>query len=390
MTTAISPLTELQGTLTKMQPQFAAALPPQIPPAKFERVLLTAVQNNVLLVQANRQSLFNACMKAAQDGLLPDGREAALVTYKTRDGGLTAQYMPMVGGILKKVRNSGELSSLDAQVVYENDKYDSWIDEKGQHFKFKKARKDRGAVVLTFAYAITKDGALYFEEMTEDDVQAVRNVSRAKDSGPWSGPFADEMRRKTAIRRLSKRLPMSTDLEDFHRVIQSDDDMYDLKGEDAAKPEPSTKPTRLGKIIDATVSASEVVKAPVLEEPPADRPEPEPEAAPEPEPPAAVDITNGTVIDGVIEDVMTKSGTANGKPWTKYGCKIKGNWYSSFSSTHYAVMQEAHKERLVVRVAFIPETKDIKGKATVFRNIETIRPLTTNDVDVLNGEELPI
>ena len=59
--------------------------------------------------------------------------------------------------------------------------------------------------------------------MTEKQVTDVKNVSRSKDSGPWSGPFAEEMWKKTVIRRLSKRLPMSTDVED---TIRRDDDLF--------------------------------------------------------------------------------------------------------------------------------------------------------------------
>jgi len=92
----------MRGTLVKMQPEFAAALPPQIPVEKFIRTTLTAVQMNPDLLQADRRSLLGACMKAAQDGLLLDGREAAPVIFNTKDG-KKVQYMPMVGGILKKM-----------------------------------------------------------------------------------------------------------------------------------------------------------------------------------------------------------------------------------------------------------------------------------------------
>jgi hypothetical protein len=44
-------------------------------------------------------------VKLAQDGLLPDGREAAVVMF-----GNKAQAMPMIAGILKKVRQSGEVA----------------------------------------------------------------------------------------------------------------------------------------------------------------------------------------------------------------------------------------------------------------------------------------
>lgn len=220
----LTPIAAFRHTLDKLGPQIKDALPAHVTVEKFQRVTLTALQQTPALLDADRGSLLGACMKAAQDGLLPDGREAALVIFGGRDG-KRVQYMPMVAGILKKVRNSGELKTINAHVVYTNDEYESWVDDTGEHFKHKKARTDRGDPMMTYAYAITKDGGFYFEEVDEESMTAIRNVSRAKDAGPWSGPFADEMRRKSAMRRLSKRLPMSTDLDDFMR---RDDELTDF------------------------------------------------------------------------------------------------------------------------------------------------------------------
>lgn len=226
------PIEQLRDQVIQLQPQFAMALPPHIQPEKFVRVTMTAIQNNPDLLTCDRQSLLSSCMKCAADGLLPDGREAAFVTFNTKSGGLVAQYIPMVGGICKKARNSGEIATIDAQVVYEKDQYEAWADEKGQHFKHVKERGDRGNPILTYAYAITKDGGFYFEEVDETQMGAIENASRAKN-GPWKGAFRDEMKRKSALRRLAKyRLPSSTDLDE---VIRRDDELFDFDGKKAAK-----------------------------------------------------------------------------------------------------------------------------------------------------------
>ena len=225
--------------LDKMAAQFKAALPAHIPVERFVRIVLTSVNSNpdlfrVAATTEGRRSLFESATKAAQDGLLPDGREGAFVVYNVNlaKKGQQPRYvelirwMPMVGGICKKVRNSGEVAMIDAQVVHEKDEYESWTDEKGPHFKHKRARGDRGKPVATYAYATTKDGPSFFEELDEKDMDAIKSVSKAKDSGPWGGPFANEMRRKSAIRRLAKyRLPSSSDIDE---VIRRDDDLYDL------------------------------------------------------------------------------------------------------------------------------------------------------------------
>ena len=262
MTTELTVVNEVRGALEKMQPQFKLALPPHVPPEKFVRVLMTAVQATPKLLEADRQSLYQAAMKSAADGLLCDGREAALVTFNTKSGTLV-QYMPMIAGILKKVRNSGELESVSAQVVYEHDIFEFQLgDNETISHKWPALGVDRGKPIGAYAIAHIKGGGIYREVMTEAQIQSVRNVSRAKDSGPWSGPFADEMRRKTVLRRLAKRLPMSTDLE---TVMQADDPMFmpEVPAKEPERtektivsdPEPAPagkrRPRNLGKVVDS-------------------------------------------------------------------------------------------------------------------------------------------
>ncbi len=244
-TKALAPIDQFRGALTAMQSQFSMVLPPQIKPDKFLRVVMTAVQQTPDLLQADRQTLFNACMKAATDGLIPDGKEAALVTFNTNKGTKQApnyvkavQYMPMVAGILKKVRNSGELASITALDVYENDEFEYWVDSDGEHLKHRPLMfGDKGQLKGTYALAKTKDGAVYIEVLDLQQLNAIQAVSRG-EYGPWKSAFAGEMRKKSAIRRLSKRLPMSTDVE---VVVQRDDDLFDLDQQEQETQTPEKK-----------------------------------------------------------------------------------------------------------------------------------------------------
>lgn len=227
-------------------------LPAHISEDRFVRTVLTAVQQNPKLLECNRSTLLAACLKAASDGLLANGVEGAIVSFNTKSGPV-AQWMPMLAGILKKVRNSGELASLSAQIVHEKDEFEYWLDNDGEHLRHRPCMEgDAGKIRLTYAIARTKDGGVYIEVMSEKQISAIRDCSRAKDSGPWSGPFADEMRKKSAIRRLSKRLPMSTDLE---QVIKSDDDLYEFGSgvADATQPNktmPSAAPELIPPVVE--------------------------------------------------------------------------------------------------------------------------------------------
>lgn len=203
----------------RMEKQFALALPEHVSPERFCRVVITAINSNPDLLRAERDSVLGAAMKCAQDGLLPDGKEAALVTYGTK-----AQYLPMIAGILTKVRRSGELKTISAHVVYEKDAFNYTLGDEERIDHQPLMEGQRGKPVAVYAIAKTKDGGIYREVMSIADVEKVRNVSRAKNNGPWV-QWWDEMARKTVLRRLAKRLPMSTDLQ---QVFQRDDDHYDL------------------------------------------------------------------------------------------------------------------------------------------------------------------
>jgi recombination protein RecT len=213
-----NPIAVIRQNLQAMEPEFKAALPPHISPEKFKRVAMTAIQNTPDLQAADRRSLFGSIVKLAQDGLLPDGREAALVIFnaKKQGGGWEkkVQAMPMIAGILKRIRQSGEVARVSAQVVYKNDTFvvKYGFDEDVEHIP-PALDEPRGEPIGAYATAVLKDGSKLLEVMSLEEIEKVRAVSRAKDNGPWVAWWS-EMARKTVMRRLSKRLPMSTDLED--------------------------------------------------------------------------------------------------------------------------------------------------------------------------------
>jgi recombination protein RecT len=232
----ITPIDQIRGDLQRMESQFSNALPAHIPAERFTRVLMTAIQNNPKLLNCRRQSLFNAMMKAAQDGLLPDGREGVIVPFGDSDDSVpggkasdTASWIPMVTGIRKKARNSGEISDWYCEVVHEGDDFDFQLGD-DPHIRHKPSLNGGTERKIICAYSICrfKDGTVAREVMSIGEVEDIRNhYSRAK-KGPWSDPVAyGEMVKKTVARRHSKQLPMSTDLD---TLMRRDDELYDFRG----------------------------------------------------------------------------------------------------------------------------------------------------------------
>lgn len=205
----LPPAAQLRATLQSMSSEFQAALPAHIKPEKFQRVVMTVVQLQPGLLNADRQSLLASCLNCAKDGLVPDGREAALVLF-----GNKVQYMPMFMGLQKRIRNSGEIASIQAHVIYANDHFviRRGMNETIEHTPLFPG--DRGEIIGAYAIAKFKDEDVdpVFEVMLIEEINKVKKSSRSSGSGPWVQWF-EEMARKTVFRRLAKWLPMDADVD---------------------------------------------------------------------------------------------------------------------------------------------------------------------------------
>ncbi|WP_337049993.1 recombinase RecT [Serratia fonticola] len=198
----------------------AALLPTHVSVEQFTRTAATALVTDPELQNADRQSLVMALTRCARDGLLPDGREAAMVTFNKNFGtpavprwGKAVQYLPMVDGVLKRARQSGQVANITGKVVYMGDKFDYWVDEHGEHIEHRPVFEDRGEIRLVYAFAKLTSGELMVEVMTRADVERVRDTvgSADKATSPWKKWF-DRMALKTVLHRLARRLPCASEL----------------------------------------------------------------------------------------------------------------------------------------------------------------------------------
>lgn len=232
------------------QQKFKNMLPPDVNLERFTAVVVRAVQENPKLLEpaTNKTSLFLACQKAAQDGLLPDKREGALVMY-----GNEVQWQPMIGGLRKRLAGAG--FDLRAEVIHENDDFDySLGDEPYLHHKPAKLGQPRGKVIGAYAVAThTASGTKYREVMDVAQLDAVQKVS--KGGGPWTGPFKTEMQRKTVGRRLIKSLPI--DDRRLADLLERDNENFDV-----ANPEQVRAPTETAARAQAAARGAAAGSAP--------------------------------------------------------------------------------------------------------------------------------
>lgn len=197
------------------QQQVAMALPEGMKPERFVRVMATALlENPELAGKADANTILSAGIKAAQDGLLPDGREAAFVMFKGK-----CQYLPMVGGLRKIAAQYGWV--LTAAVVYEHDVFEFRLGlDEGLIHRPPRPGSDRGPSIGAYAVARHRgDGTRVFEFLEAAEIEKVRATSRNADKGPWV-EWPDRMWEKTAARRLFKKLPLAeADRERVERLL---------------------------------------------------------------------------------------------------------------------------------------------------------------------------
>ena len=238
----------LRDRLNQMAPEFKKALPGHIPAEKFVRTVQTAVQMNPQIsraceTQGGMQSLLAACTKAATDGLILDGREAALVTFKQKssDGKYEdrVQYLPMVAGLMKKARNSGQISNIAAHVVYQNDQF-SYVLGDDERIEHQPKMGARGPAIAVYAIVKMKDGTVQREVMDKAAVMAI--ATQSKNAGQYNadtGANFGEWWRKTVIRRISKYLPSSSDRDEFLQAVERIDDGFDYDATNGGPTEPA-------------------------------------------------------------------------------------------------------------------------------------------------------
>lgn len=191
----------------------------------FREVLQTAVAEKPDLVFADRRTFFNSAKKCFLDGLLPDGRDAALVVYRTaikvRDSeGLdteikidAVQYMPMVGGIRRKMLESGLVTSAIAEAVYYNDHFVHvrGLDQTIEH-RTPKMGEDRGKLIGAYSIIRLANGEVLLDSMDEKEILKSKAKSKAQGGMLWS-EFPHEAFKKTVLRRLSKSAPVNPYLQ---------------------------------------------------------------------------------------------------------------------------------------------------------------------------------
>lgn len=227
----------------RMRTQMQLAIPRHLTVDRLLRTVVTAIRMNPGLLDCTKESILAAVMGCAQLGLEPEPflGQAYLVPFK-RKGVLEATLIPGYRGYIALARRSGEVQSVSAQVVYSNDHFilQYGTQEKLEHIP---ADGDRGIPRGAYVVFNYKDGSHSFDYMTKDDIEKIRDRSRAKENGPWVTDWP-EMAKKTVIRRHAKLAPLAVEIQ---RAAALEDRAYGGESQfDMIFPESEQAPKQLG------------------------------------------------------------------------------------------------------------------------------------------------
>lgn len=213
--------TSLKSWVMKYTKNIEAALPSVMTAERFQRICLSALSANPLLSQCTPESFLGAMMNAAQLGLEPNsplGQAYLIPYYSKKKNAYECQFQLGYRGMISLVYRSGEVATMDAQAVHENDEfiYELGLEPKLLHKPF---MGDRGRTVAYYAIWKGKDGGYGFNVMSKEEImQHALQYSKQKSGGALSGVWAsnfDAMAKKTVLKAALKYAPISTEVSRF-------------------------------------------------------------------------------------------------------------------------------------------------------------------------------
>ena len=189
-------------------------------------------KNKFLLSTAknNKQSLKNAILNISATGLTlnPISQYAYLIPRKG-EVCLDISFR----GVVKTAMDTGSVVFLEADTVFENDKFA--LNGIGIKPSFSKNPfQDRGKIVGAFVTIRTIEGDYITTVMSIEELYKIRGMSEAykKGYGPWI-EFEGEMLKKTVIKRAAKLWPKTDKFHILEKVIavQNEHEGIDFESE---------------------------------------------------------------------------------------------------------------------------------------------------------------
>lgn len=135
-----------------------------------------------------------------------------------------AQFIPGYRGLIMCAMRSPNVKFIDGDMVYKNDTFEFSRGAKNYLRHSWKLGEPRGEIIGGYAKVNYKDESIDFEIMDLVQLEKVRAISKNKGGSIWV-EHKDEMYRKAPIRRLAKRLTLTSeeDAAALQRAVHLDE-----------------------------------------------------------------------------------------------------------------------------------------------------------------------
>jgi recombination protein RecT len=247
--------------------EISKVLPKHMTVDRLIGVMSYVIKSTPEIMGASQASLVAAVIQTCQIGLEPGnlGHCYYVPFNNKKNGNFVKEVQFILGykGIIELINRAGKAVILSTEIVREKDRFDysQGLNPVLVHVPTK--LKDRGEIIGVYCVAkIIAANEKLFVFLSKEEIDKVRNASKAgkSDYSPWHNWY-EEMAKKTAVKRISKLLPMSVEVQraiatDETTKTRLDPEMTALPDETQYLPEPEAQPA-----IETTATSSEPVPA---------------------------------------------------------------------------------------------------------------------------------
>ena len=206
----------VRDLLEKSKNEIAKALPKSITPERVARIALTTLRKNPALLDCDPNSFLGAVMQASQLGFEIDdnlGYVYLVPFFNKKTKRKEIQLIIGYRGLIELARRSGQLISINAHTVYENEPFtlEYGLLETLKHVPLPPSKRGKD-IKGVYAVATMKDNLRTFDFLWPEEIESIKKSSKADSpSSPWA-THEEEMMKKTVIRRLMKYLSLSPEI----------------------------------------------------------------------------------------------------------------------------------------------------------------------------------
>lgn len=224
-------MNELAEVLTSelALPSVSDALPKDFNKARFVQNAVSLMQDNKDLAKYPQAQIVPGLLKGAYLGLDFFNKECYLIPY-----GSDLQFQIDYKGSIKMAKKYAvrPVDEIYARIVREGDEFSEEVKDNEPIINFKPKPFNNGKIIGAFAVCQYKDGGAKVEVMSIEQLDTAKRMSKAQTGTAWKF-FAEEMYKKTVIRRLCKGIPIELEnstqetLMHYDTIIESEGRVVD-------------------------------------------------------------------------------------------------------------------------------------------------------------------